>query len=557
MEILHRTLVDLGLSVFRVPVDAFVPPDLARITPLLADLRAFRPELALGLCAGNYALICRLPAGRDGWRPNVFTEVLGIPTVCLWEHAPLEIADQVLAPLPDRPEDSEPGADDALRRMLTHGRLLHWSRDSGLTRIMGELGYASPDVVIQADPTLALPVGASPGSVARGEPSVAFVGHVYQDLPPYAAPELEALAADAIREWAGDLRSALWDVLARTIAALPADVRRRLALERDQTFFWRFVHRTIVRQAQTFVRLHLLGGAGVPVACYGNVDPGGAGVPGNLRPMPGHIPYGADVAAVLARHPITIDVQNPGAVNGFSEKPILGFSAGGFVLVDRKQDWVDTFGALGEAVSYMDADDLAGKVDLFLSNPRFRHEIADAMREEIGTRHRLDDLLAEVIERAVALSRASRAVDTSTAGAEGPVTVVRDLLPDLSSDAGWSGASVEHTPDGAVVQTAALAWAYAAAIAVPQAAASLREPHLRLRLSVESGRVGIALMQTSTGKLLAEQVVSAGPQAIPLTVELPRAEALTLIVRNTVDTRSRAVLTEATLCDRPVPIDHA
>jgi hypothetical protein len=69
--------------VFRVPVDAFLPPDLARLTPLLADLRAFRPELALGLCAGNYGLICRLPARRDGWRPNLFTEVLEVPTVCL------------------------------------------------------------------------------------------------------------------------------------------------------------------------------------------------------------------------------------------------------------------------------------------------------------------------------------------------------------------------------------------------------------------------------------------------------------------------------------------
>jgi hypothetical protein len=38
------------------------------------------------------------------------------------------------------------------------------------------------------------------------------------------------------------------------------------------------------------------------------------------------------------------------------------------------------------------------------------------------------------------------------------------------------------------------------------------------------GRVGILVMQTSTGKLLTEQVVSAGPHA---------------------------VLAEATLCDRP------
>jgi hypothetical protein len=85
----------------------------------------------------------------------------------------------------------------------------------------------------------------------------------------------------------------------------------------------------------------------------------------------------------------------------------------------------------------MDGGDLAGKVDLFLSNPRFRREVADAMCDEIRTRHRLDDLLADVIERAVA--RAARPSPSRR-----PASAV-------------SGASVEHTDAGAVVQTAALA----------------------------------------------------------------------------------------------------
>ena len=109
-DIYRRALVDLGLSVFDVPVDIFLPPDLGRITALLADLRAFRPELALGLSHGTYALICRLPPGRDGWRPNLFTEVLEIPTICIWDHPPLDLADQLLAPLPNQPADPRPGA---------------------------------------------------------------------------------------------------------------------------------------------------------------------------------------------------------------------------------------------------------------------------------------------------------------------------------------------------------------------------------------------------------------------------------------------------------------
>src|SRR5438128_8140039 len=82
-NIYREELVALGFDIFDVPVDLFLLPDLGRIADLISDLKAFRPELALGLSKGSYALICRLPARRDGWRPNLFTEVLEIPTICL------------------------------------------------------------------------------------------------------------------------------------------------------------------------------------------------------------------------------------------------------------------------------------------------------------------------------------------------------------------------------------------------------------------------------------------------------------------------------------------
>jgi hypothetical protein len=84
----------------------------------------------------------------------------------------------VLAPLPDDPAGSRGGAEQTLRRVLTHERLVHWSRDSGQTRIMRELGYARAGRVIQAGAVLALPVTA-PAAPAPGGLDVAFVGHVY------------------------------------------------------------------------------------------------------------------------------------------------------------------------------------------------------------------------------------------------------------------------------------------------------------------------------------------------------------------------------------------
>ena len=108
--IYRAELVALGIEVFDVPIDAFMPPDHSQIARLTSALRAFAPDMAMGLSHGSYALICRLPPERDGMRPNLFTDVLDLPTICLWDHAPVELADQVLGPLPANAAQSRLGA---------------------------------------------------------------------------------------------------------------------------------------------------------------------------------------------------------------------------------------------------------------------------------------------------------------------------------------------------------------------------------------------------------------------------------------------------------------
>jgi len=66
--------------------------------------------------------------GRNGWRSNLFTEVLDVPTICYWDHAPLELADQLQLPHPSSPPESQTGALEALRRTLANERVIHWSR---------------------------------------------------------------------------------------------------------------------------------------------------------------------------------------------------------------------------------------------------------------------------------------------------------------------------------------------------------------------------------------------------------------------------------------------
>ncbi len=399
-DIYRAALADLGFAIFDVPVEAFFRPNPSRIASLLSGLHTFQPELAFGLPKGSYALICRLPARRDGWRPNLFTEVLEVPTLCLWDHAPLELADQLLTHAADSAA-SLPGATDTLRRFLTHPLLIHWSPDTGQTQIMDDLGFLLPQRVIQESlPSL-------PGFLAEGTRStlaecptsrVGFIGHFYQEPPCYPHMALEALAQEVIQEWIPGGGRPLWHRLADHIASLDVDLVTRLALDRDQTHFWHFAHRLILHQAQTALRLRVLGSAGVPVACYGNLKTDAPGVPVNLLPVPGRIPFGSELAATLARHEVTVDVFNPGSVHGYSHKPMLAFAAGGFMLVDRRRDFVRAFGDAGEQVTY--DQDLDAKIDRFLTNPHDLVEVREAIRETIFARFQLKDVLLRVLDEA-------------------------------------------------------------------------------------------------------------------------------------------------------------
>jgi hypothetical protein len=285
-DIYRDALGELGFEIFDVPVDAFLLPDAARIANLISDLKAFRPELAFGLPKGSYALICRMPALNSGRRPNLFTDVLEIPTICLWDHAPLELADQLLNPHPADPAASVSGALETLRRSLTHPLLIHWSPDTGQTQLMDGLGFLLKNRVIQESlPALPglLPQAVPSALNGSGAPSVGFVGHFYQDPPSYVDPALEALALRAIETWMPAAEGPLWNVLAEQIAGMDPELRERLALHPDQTYFWHFAHRLILHRAQTAFRLHVLGSAGVPVACYGDLRTDLPAVPGTLR----------------------------------------------------------------------------------------------------------------------------------------------------------------------------------------------------------------------------------------------------------------------------------
>ncbi len=545
-----RALRDLGLETIEVPVDAFVPPDMGRISELLADVRAFRPQLAIGLPLGNLALSCRLPAGRDGWRPNFFADVLGLPTVCQWDHAPFDLADQLLTPHAASPEASLPGALPRLRRALAHPRLIHWSRDDGQTAIMTELGLLPPGRPIFELPP-ALPDFELHGRMAATEgdvlESVAFIGHFYQEPATRPACPSTALARRAIADWQADGGS-LWNSLSGAIAALAPSERAGLALEHDQSFFWGFVHRLVVHDAQTARRFTLLGAAGVPVTCYGNLQTGAPGVPPSLGAVPGHIPFGRPLAHVMTRHAILVDVMNPGFIDGISHKPMAAFAAGGFMLLDRKRHFVEAFGEAGAAVSYDGPDELAAKIDFFLGRPERRRELGDEIRARLLQRHRLSDVLARVLGAAADSIRSTVEAPPTPIRAPTRPIKVKNLLPSLRSHAAWTGAAVRRGLVGRKVSTGPGRWGYAAAIELPEIVGRLEAPYLQVTLHVEEGRIGIGTIASADAPFEGEQLFGKTARPITATLELPRAG--TVVLRNAAGAPSRARILTAYLCDR-------
>jgi hypothetical protein len=91
---------------------------------------------------------------------------------------------------------------------------------------------------------------------------------------------------------------------------------------------------------------------------------------------------------------------------------------------------------------------------------------------------------------------------------------------------------------------------YAAEIGIPPAVRLMREPHLRVGIVVEQGTIGLAARRDESGELLAEQVVSATAEALTVVIELPHEGVSKIVLRNSREGLSRALVLEVTLCDR-------
>jgi hypothetical protein len=195
----------------------------------------------------------------------------------------------------------------------------------------------------------------------------------------------------------------LWDGIMARLAAMPADLRVSLCLDADQSFYWTLLCREIGEVCQARLRCGVLERLPRELDFFGSA--GMLSSTARLRTRPERFAFGAELARAFQQTRVTLDVVNQGFIHGFGTKVTNCFAAGGFMLQERKRDFVDTFGAAGEAISYSTFTELGDKLDRFLGDDHARREMSEVIGEQIRTRHTLPIMFRRLIDQALAQQR--------------------------------------------------------------------------------------------------------------------------------------------------------
>jgi hypothetical protein len=397
-----QSLRDIGAEVLAVPVEPFARQERESIKELVDEIRRFRPDLAMGLHDAGYALYCRAGRTPEEAPTNVFVDWLELPTILLWDHALLQFAPILLGRLPDHPDESLGDCLALFRAELSHPLYVHVARDSGHREMAHALGVVPRERVL-LEPSFAHP----DLYTARDRPStrradVAFFGHMRPlELDSHPARHhvaLVELRERLLRSKVNRLATPVLQDLVAALDELPSPLRASLHLHPDESFYWSLLCGEMA-VAQTWLRRALLEGLAREVAFYGDYGAPDAG--GRVDRRPDRFRFGTELAGAFAATAVTVDLVNPSFLHGYGSKVMNCFAAGGFMLLDRKQDFVELFGALGEAVSFSSLDELQAKVDYYLANEEERVSISEALGERIREYHSLPGLLRRLSDVAL------------------------------------------------------------------------------------------------------------------------------------------------------------
>lgn len=379
----------LGAAVFVVDVAGFISQNEVYIANVVEGLRSFKPEVAISLPNALYILLCATADQR-----NLFRDVLGVPSLMLWDHGLLQLPRQILGHYPSTPEESHKGAAKRIRRILDHPLYLHYSPDTGHIAALDRMG-ALPASKAQFFLQPAYPNFASyryrtpPRNLFRSR--VAFAGNVYikgaKDLPFRTTAALAGIEARAIAAKKASLRDGLWDLLLREIEALDSGTRKQLKLDPNQTFFWHFMHEEIGLAGNTEVRLDVLTKLRYDLDFYGNfMEPGSVGaLQSEFRVrFRKSLDYFTELPLLFVNSDVIVDVINLGYNTGVSPKIMGCFAAGGLMLFDYKTDFARVMDDAGSAVMYRDAEHLNTLIDGYLTRPNHRRDVVQHLQDRIS-----------------------------------------------------------------------------------------------------------------------------------------------------------------------------
>jgi hypothetical protein len=371
-----------GLAFHRVDTTPFVHGDLAGQLDLVDELRAYQPDLAISLSNAGYGFICVLKATGA----NIFTDILGVPLLLLWDHGLFQLAESILSRLPADPKHSNSGAIKRVSEAVSRPLMFHSAIDAGQVDEMRRIGLLATDNVsnvVAAAYKPFLDYGKNAGDGYLND--IAFAGNVYLSdryIPTF--PSAAAIASRCYNAVLSAKRTApltvAWNLLIEQVEKLSESDRRDGRLDFDDPFFWYFANQLIGMQCNTQARTEVLNNIDRRVSFYGAfADP--EGIPRFGERMQhvdykGSVDFADGLPEIYARSKILVDVTNAAFISNCSSKPICCFAAGGFALVDFKPQAAALLGPESEKIMYRDLADLNAKIDYFLSHDQERRDLA-------------------------------------------------------------------------------------------------------------------------------------------------------------------------------------
>jgi len=380
----------LGAAIFEVDVHPCVLRNEIYVKNTIANLRSFRPDVAVSLPNSIYALHCATASGE-----NIFADVLQVPVVMLWDHGLLQFPKHVLDPLPRNFKDARDGCIERLRRVLNHPLFYHYSPDRGHIDVMGRLGLLDPAKVrffLQPAYPNFVRYGYSGTRGATFSSRVAFAGNVYiqtaKDVPFRENPTLGDIEERALKTKRMRLNESLWDLLIQEIDALGPQEKRALRLNPDSDFFWSFLYDEIEYVGNTEVRLSVLKGLKHECEFFGNfVEPNSVVALRQQHRMRSRkcLDYFTELPLLFMNSDVIVDVINLGYNSGVSPKVMGCLACGGLVLFDYKEDFANIMGDFGDGVMYRNIDHLNTLIDRYLTDRRKRLDTVRYLQHRICT----------------------------------------------------------------------------------------------------------------------------------------------------------------------------